>query len=249
LSINVELPRQEELDALAPDKELVQIQRVMHVVRDGITEAQERGAPAFAPAGQATQMIVGATDATDAAMLEATAGLYAAERIKRVYFSAYSPIPDADPQLPPIAPPLLREHRLYQADWLVRYYGYAARELTTAESPNLELDIDPKLSYALRHRERFPVDVNRADRRELLRIPGLGVRSVKRILGIRRWHRIRVDDLVRLRVPLGRALPFVVLADHTPGVEFDRLDLRARVARRDQLDLFAASRSARSGEL
>ncbi|HEX3274621.1 MAG TPA: putative DNA modification/repair radical SAM protein [Gemmatimonadales bacterium] len=248
LSINVELPRQQDLDALAPDKALVQIQRAMHVVRDGIVEGQERGAPPFAPAGQATQMIVGATDATDAVMLEASAGLYATERIKRVYFSAYSPIPDAAPHLPPIAPPLIREHRLYQADWLVRFYGYASRELTTEQSPNLELDIDPKLSYALRHRDLFPVDLNRAGRRELLRVPGLGVRSVKRILGMRRWHRIRVGDLVRLRVPLGRALPFLIVADHTPGAELERLDLRSRLARRDQLDLFGA-RSARSGEL
>ena len=249
LSINVELPRQQDLDALAPDKALVQIQRAMHVVRDGIVEGQERGAPPFAPAGQATQMIVGATDATDAVMLEASAGLYATERIKRVYFSAYSPIPDADPHLPPIAPPLIREHRLYQADWLVRFYGYGSRELTTEQSPNLELDIDPKLSYALRHRDRFPVDLNRAERRELLRVPGLGVRSVKRILGMRRWHRIRVSDLGRLRVPLGRALPFLIVADHTPGAELERLDLRSRVARRDQLDLFGTARSARSGEL
>lgn len=249
LSINVELPRQQDLDALAPDKALVQIQRAMHVVRDGIVEGQERGAPPFAPAGQATQMIVGATDASDAVMLEASAGLYATERIKRVYFSAYSPIPDADPHLPPIAPPLIREHRLYQADWLVRFYGYGSRELTTEQSPNLELDIDPKLSYALRHRDRFPVDLNRAGRRELLRVPGLGVRSVKRILGMRRWHRIRVGDLVRLRVPLGRALPFLIVADHTPGAELERLDLRSRVARRDQFDLFGAARSARSGEL
>jgi putative DNA modification/repair radical SAM protein len=249
LSLNVELPRQQDLDALAPDKELGQIRRAMGLVRDGIAEGRNGGAPAFAPAGQATQMIVGATDATDAAMLEATSQLYATERIKRVYFSAYSPIPDADPQLPPAAPPLLREHRLYQADWLVRFYGYAAPELTPAGAPNLELDVDPKLAWALRHRERFPVDLNRADRHELLRIPGLGVRSVKRILGMRRWHRIRVDDLARLRVPLGRTLPFVVLADHTPGIEADRVDLRARIAGRDQLDLFAVARSARSGEL
>jgi predicted DNA-binding helix-hairpin-helix protein len=194
-------------------------------------------------------MIVGATDASDAVILEASALLYARQRLRRVYFSAYSPIPDASPELPPAAPPLLREHRLYQADWLMRFYGFAAGELTTAAAPNLELEVDPKLAWALRNRDRFPVDINRADRRELLRVPGLGARNVKRILGIRRWHRLRVADLARLHVPLGRALPFVELADHTPGALADAQDLRARVRRRDQLDLFAVARSALTGEI
>jgi predicted DNA-binding helix-hairpin-helix protein len=245
----VELPRQQDLDALAPDKELVQITRAMGVIRDEITEAAEPRAPAFSPAGQATQMIVGATDASDAAILQASASLYARERLRRVYFSAFSPIPGASPTLPPSAPPLLREHRLYQADWLMRFYGFGVRELTTPEAPNLELGVDPKLAWALRNRERFPVDVNRADRAELLRVPGIGVRNVKRLVAMRRWHRVRVDDLARLRVPLGRALPFVVLADHSPGSLPDRLDLRRRVERRDQLDLFAVQRSALSGEV
>jgi putative DNA modification/repair radical SAM protein len=249
LSINVELPRQQDLDALAPDKELVQITQSMGVVREGIAAAGETGAPAFAPAGQATQMIVGATEASDAAILEASSLLYARQRLRRIYFSAYSPIPDASPDLPPAAPPLLREHRLYQADWLMRFYGFGARELTTAAAPNLELDVDPKLAWALRNRERFPVDVNRADRHDLLRVPGLGARNVKRVLGMRRWHRVRVADLARLRVPLGRALPFVVLADHSPGPLTDAWDLRARVRRRDQLDLFQVARSAMTGEV
>jgi putative DNA modification/repair radical SAM protein len=249
LSINVELPRQQDLDALAPDKELVQIAQAMGVVREGIAAAGDPRAPAFAPAGQATQMIVGATDASDAAILEASSLLYARQRLRRVYFSAYSPIPDASPELPPAAPPLVREHRLYQADWLMRFYGFGARELTTAAAPDLELDIDPKLSWALRNRERFPVDLNRADRHDLLRVPGLGARNVKRLLGIRRWHRVRVADLARLRVPLGRALPFVVLADHSPGPLTDALDLRARVRRRDQLDLFQVAHSAMTGEV
>jgi putative DNA modification/repair radical SAM protein len=249
LSINVELPRQEDLDALAPDKELVQITRAMGVVREGIAESRDVRAPAFAPAGQATQMIVGATDATDASILETSALLYARQRLRRVYFSAYSPIPDASPELPPAAPPLVREHRLYQADWLMRFYGFGARELTTAAAPNLELEVDPKLAWALRNRDRFPVDVNRADRGELLRVPGLGARNVKRILGVRRWHRLRVADLARLHVPMGRALPFLVLADHTPGALTDAYDLRARLRRRDQLDLFAVARSALTGEV
>ena len=249
LSINVELPRQSDLDRLAPDKTLVQITGAMGLVRDGIAEAKAERAAAFAPAGQATQMIVGATDASDAAILGTSAALYRRERLRRVYFSAYSPIPDASSALPPAAPPLLREHRLYQADWLMRFYGFDVRELTPSGAPNLELDIDPKLAWALRNREQFPVDLNRADRAELLRVPGLGVRNVTRILGMRRWHRVRVDDLARLRVPLGRALPFVVAVDHSPGALPDRLDLRRRIARRDQMDLFTVERSARSGEL
>jgi putative DNA modification/repair radical SAM protein len=249
LSINLELPRQRDLDALAPDKELVQITGAMGVIRDEIAAAAEPRAPAFSPAGQATQMIVGATDASDAAILEASASLYARQRLRRVYFSAFSPIPDASPGLPPAAPPLLREHRLYQADWLMRFYGFGVRELTTAEAPNLELELDPKLAWALRNRARFPVDLNRADKSELLRVPGLGIRNVRRIVAMRRWHRVRLDDLARLRVPLGRALPFVVLADHSPGALTDALDLRRRVRRRDQLDLFAVERSAVSGEI
>jgi putative DNA modification/repair radical SAM protein len=249
LSINLELPRQRDLDALAPDKELVQITGAMGIIRDEIAAAAEPRAPAFSPAGQATQMIVGATDASDAAILEASASLYARQRLRRVYFSAFSPIPDASPALLPAAAPLLREHRLYQADWLLRFYGFGVRELTTAEAPNLELELDPKLAWALRNRERFPVDLNRADQSELLRVPGLGIRNVKRIVAMRRWHRVRLDDLARLRVPLGRALPFVVLADHSPGALTDALDLPDRVRRRDQLDLFAVRRSAVSGEV
>ncbi len=259
LSINVELPRQSDLDSLAPDKQLTQIRRAMGVVREGIAEARHDSAvrhggritspPAFAPAGQATQMIVGATDAPDAVILETAASLYRGQKLRRVYFSAFSPIPDASAALPSIAPPLGREHRLYQADWLLRFYGFSAPELTTAESPNLELAIDPKLAWALRNRDRFPVDLNRADKADLLRIPGVGVRSVERILSVRRWRRLRMEDLGRLRISLGRALPFIVVADHTPRGLPDAADLRERIAGRTQLDLFATARSAHSGEL
>lgn len=249
LSLNVELPRQEDLDALAPDKDLVQITGAMTRVREHIVAARADRAPAFAPAGQATQMIVGATEATDAAILDASSALYVRAGLRRVYFSAYSPIPDASPTLPPAAPPLLREHRLYQADWLMRFYGFGAAELTPPSAPQLDLEVDPKLAWALRNRDRFPVDLNRADRRELLRVPGLGTRNVARLVRLRRWHRVRVDDLARLHVPMGRALPFIVTADHSPGSLPDRLDLRRRIARRDQLDLFAVERSARTGEL
>ncbi len=249
LSINIELPRQEDLDALAPDKDLVQITRSMGVIRDGITEAGEPRAPAFAPAGQATQVIVGATDATDAVILQTSSALYRSARLRRVYFSAFSPIPHAAPGLPPASPPLLREHRLYQADWLMRFYGFAASELTTAQQPDLDLAVDPKLGWALRNRDRFPMDLNRADRSELLRVPGIGVRNVNRLVAMRRWRKIRRDDLVRLRVSLGRALPFVVTVDHSPGPLPDRLDLPGRIQRKSQLELFSAARSAVHGEL
>ncbi|MEP6692684.1 MAG: putative DNA modification/repair radical SAM protein, partial [Gemmatimonadaceae bacterium] len=202
VSINIELPRQGDLDALAPEKNLVQITRAMTAVRDRIDESRAetsvaRGTPRFAPAGQSTQMIVGATDASDAAILSTATRLYDVQRLRRVYYSAFSPIPDASPDLPPAAPPLVREHRLYQADWLVRFYGFCAAELTTEARPNLDLAIDPKLAWALDHRERFPVDINRASKHDLLRIPGIGARSVKRILAARRWHRLRLDDLTR----------------------------------------------------
>jgi len=264
LSINVELPTQTDLDALAPEKELTQIRRSMGVIRDEITEARaERRPPAFtvrqaprapnqlgyAPAGQATQMIVGATDAPDAVILGTASALYRGQKLRRVYFSAFSPIPDASSTLPAIAPPLVREHRLYQADWLMRFYGFEAPELTTTEVPNLDLAIDPKLAWALRNRDRFPVDLNAADRTELLRIPGVGVRSVERILSVRRWRRLRMEDLSRLRIALDRALPFIIVADHSPRGLTDAVDLRSRIADRSQLDLFAITRSARSGEL
>jgi putative DNA modification/repair radical SAM protein len=261
VSVNVELPRQEDLDRLAPDKELVQIRHAMDGLRDRIAEAKEesrqggpssvaaRALPRFAPAGQSTQMIVGATSATDATILQASSALYTTQRLRRVYYSAFSPIPDSAASLPAVSPPLVREHRLYQADWLVRFYGFGARELTTSTVPNLELAIDPKLAWALRNRGRFPVDLNRASRAELLRIPGVGVRSVDRILKARRWRRIRLEDLSRLRVSLSRALPFVVVDDHTPtALRLDALDLRERIAPR-QLDMFALERSALMGQL
>jgi len=219
LSINVELPTQNDLEAFAPEKNLGRIEKSMRNIKARIEQAKaERHpkAPIFAPAGQSTQMIVGATPANDAAILQRASSLYQKQHLRRVYYSAFSPIPDASSKLPLTAPPLVREHRLYQADWLMRFYGFDVAELTTREEPNLLLNIDPKLAWALRNRDKFPVDLNKAPRELLLRVPGLGVRNVDRIICIRRWHSIRLDDLTRLRVPLSKAMPFIVVVDHAP---------------------------------
>ncbi|CAN5465418.1 putative DNA modification/repair radical SAM protein [soil metagenome] len=256
ISINIELPTPAALQSLAPEKNFENTQRAMTGIRNRIMEAkaeraQHRQAPAFAPAGQSTQMIVGATDASDATILHQASLLYARQKLRRVYYSAFSPIPDASSKLPLQAPPLVREHRLYQADWLVRFYGFAAPELTTKETPNLDLTIDPKLAWALRHRSLFPVDLNKAPRHLLLRIPGLGTKGVERILRIRRWHKLRLEDLFRLRLPMKKVLPFVTTADENPHNRvLERDDLAATlVVRPKQLDLFAIEPSVVDGQL
>ena len=167
ISINIELPTPAALQTLAPEKNFAHTEQAMSGIRNRIDEAKaerrvSRKAPAFAPAGQSTQMIVGAADASDATILRQASSLYARQKLRRVYYSAFSPIPDASSKLPLQAPPLVREHRLYQADWLVRFYGFAAHELTPESAPNLDLTIDPKLAWALRHRSLFPVDLNKA---------------------------------------------------------------------------------------
>jgi len=242
LSINVELPTEHGLAALAPEKNLRDIRGAMGRMRLSIDEAKaDKKAPRFAPAGQSTQMIVGADAASDRDVLASSTNLYANYQLKRVYYSAFSPIPDASSSLPLKAPPLMREHRLYQADWLLRFYGFGVEEITPdGESPMLSLDIDPKLAWALRHRDLFPVDINRAAKESLLRIPGLGVRNVKRILQLRKLQPLRLDDLARLRAPLRKMMPFIITADHTPGLrDEDTSTLRARLAPpRKQIGLF-----------
>ena len=256
LSANIELPTQTDLLKLAPEKSFDSVRHTMAGIADRAKEAKaerrrSEHAPPFAPAGQSTQMIVGATPTPDAVILDTASRLYAAHRLRRVYYSAYSPIPNADDRLPPVAPPLLREHRLYQADWLLRFYGFKVTELTTASEPNLPTDIDPKLAWALRHRGRFPVDLNRAPKEMLLRVPGIGARNVGRILVMRRLRKIRLDDLARLRVSVRNARPFVVTDDPNPhALRLDADDLPQRLSPRDrQLDLFATVQSARTGEV
>jgi predicted DNA-binding helix-hairpin-helix protein len=161
-------------------------------------------------------MIVGATPTPDADILLTARHLYEQKRLRRVYYSAYSPIPHADTRLPAQTPPLVREHRLYQADWLMRFYGFRLDELVTPDRPNLDLEVDPKLAWALEHREQFPIDVNTASREMLLRIPGLGVKTVDKILRSRRHHRLRRQDLQKLRVPWSRVQHFVTTVDHKP---------------------------------
>lgn len=236
LSINIELPTQEGLDALAPEKDAGAIRRSMARLRIHIEQAKGQArddaktpiasqagvkptrarALQFAAAGQSTQMIVGADNADDATILATSANLYGAYRLKRVYYSAFSPIPDSSSSLPLKAPPLVREHRLYQADWLMRFYGFEATEITPSAGM-LSLDVDPKLAWALAHPERFPVDLDRAPREMLLRVPGLGVKAVNRLLMSRRVRQLRAEDLKRLHVPVSKVLPFVVVGDHRPA--------------------------------
>lgn len=230
LSINIELPSETSLKTLAPEKDVRAIRRSMGRMRNRIDEAQDdKRAPRFAPAGQSTQMIVGADAEDDRAILATSANLYSSYRLKRVYYSAFSPIPDASRILPPQAPPLVREHRLYQADWLIRFYGFDAGEIVAQDTGHLSLDMDPKLAWALRNRDRFPVDVNTASRSQLLRVPGLGKTAVDRILAARRVRAVRLDDIPRLRVPVAKVLPFLIFPDHTPHRLIDRADLKARL--------------------
>lgn len=245
ISINVELPTQSDLDTLAPRKNVARVQTAMDQIHERIVQAkaerkESRKAPEFAPAGQSTQMIIGATPVKDAEILHRASGLYRRQRLRRVYYSAFSPIPDASSRLPLIAPPLVREHRLYQADWLLRFYGFQVQELTPEATPDLPLHMDPKLAWALRHRPQFPVDLQKAPRELLLRVPGLGVRNVERILHIRRWHRLRLADLAKLRLPLKKLLPFITVVDHTPHLlERSPGDLAQRFTPPpEQLELF-----------
>ena len=218
LSINIELPTEAGLAALAPEKRQPGIKKAMGQLRWRIDEAkEEKTAPRFAPAGQSTQMIVGADGADDRQILVTSDQLYGSYRLKRVYYSAFSPIPDASKALPAKAPPLVREHRLYQADWLLRFYGFGVDEIAPPGEGMLDLEIDPKLAWALKHADQFPVDLNTAAKEMLLRVPGLGTRNVKRVLAARRHRRLRIDDLARLKAPVAKLLPFVVLADHVPN--------------------------------
>ncbi len=233
VSVNIELPSEDSLARLAPEKRPREIGAAMGSLKLRIDESRaerSRAAPRFSPAGQSTQMIVGADAASDATILRRSAQLYAGYGLRRVYYSAFSPIPDASSALPAREPPLMREHRLYQADWLTRFYGFEAEEILAGdEGGMLDLAIDPKLAWALRHRERFPVDVNRAEREALLRVPGLGVRSVDRILAMRRVQQVRLEDVGRLVRSLQVVRHFIVAGGWQPGPTLDAEGLGARL--------------------
>ncbi len=256
LSANIELPTGADMRLLAPAKTHAEAETAMQRIDTKMVELKSerrtiKSAPKFAPGGQSTQMIVGATLSTDTDILSKSTHLYHAYQLRRVYYSAFSPIPFSDPNLPAQSPPLVREHRLYQADWLMRFYGFEAGELTTAQQPNLDLQIDPKLAWALRHRDIFPVDVNRASKGHLLRVPGFGVRTVERILQTRRYLRLRLADLGKMHIPMQRTRWFVVTADSNPALrQLDAKRLESLVRPRPrQLSLFDTAAMAQGGEI
>jgi putative DNA modification/repair radical SAM protein len=247
VSINVELPTTRGLADLAPEKSERQIEGAMRDMKSAIVEGKDsrkrfKTAPKFAPAGQSTQMIIGADAADDSAIVTRASQLYDRFGLRRVYYSAFSPIPDASAVLPLKRPPLMREHRLYQSDWLMRFYGFAPKEVVAATDDGmLPLDIDPKMAWALKFRDRFPVDINRAPREMLLRVPGLGTKAVGRIINSRKWRKITLADVARLTVSVAKVRPFIVTADWRPTLLTDRADLRAIVTPpASQLELFAA---------
>ena len=216
MSVNIELPSERSLALLCPDKKKENILLPMKQIRDGIhTSKQEvakyRHAPRFAPAGQSTQMIIGATPETDKHILTLTLALYDRYKLKRVFYSAYIPVSDSSllPAPQGFQPPLLREHRLYQADWLLRYYGFRAEEILDDDQPDFDPRVDPKCSWALRHLEQFPVEAGTADYEMLLRVPGIGVKSARRILTARRAGTLSFDTLKKVGVVLKRAQYFL----------------------------------------
>lgn len=215
LSVNIEIPTEANLKRLAPEKDHQSVFAPMRYIQQGALENAEarkkfRHAPRFAPAGQSTQMIIGATDETDRDILRLSSALYSHPSMRRVYYSGYVSVNTYDPRLPALRqPPLVREHRLYQADWLLRFYQFGVDEIVDDAYPDLDLEIDPKLAWALRHPEAFPVDVNRADYEQLLRIPGLGVKSARLIVASRRFSRLGYYQLKKMGVVMKKARYFI----------------------------------------
>lgn len=243
LSINVEMPTPAGLKQFAPEKNLEDIGNTMDRFKDRIAESKaERKAPKFAPGGQSTQMIVGADATTDKGILTTSNLLYTRQKLRRVYYSAFSPIPDSHSLLPAQAAPLLREHRLYQADWLLRFYEFTLEDILSGQTGDmLTLDYDPKVAWAIAHREFFPLDINRAPRESLLRIPGMGVRTVNRIVSLRRHQTLGWSDLAKMRLPMNRLKPFIVTRDYRPApARLDSVMLPTQMRQNQlQLDLFA----------
>ncbi|NHZ90223.1 putative DNA modification/repair radical SAM protein [Massilia sp. CCM 8733] len=247
LSVNIELPTEGSITRLAPEKSVHTIKLAMGAIRRKLDEkAQEPRAPKFAPAGQSTQMIVGADTSDDQTILNTAETLYGSYKLKRVYYSAFSPIPQSPDSVPLAPPPMQREHRLYQADFLMRGYGFNAAELLPAAG-NLALDIDPKLAWALAHREHFPMDLNMAEEAMIARVPGIGLRNAKRLVDLRRLRRIRYADLTRLRCSMKKIAPFIVTADYRPASDTTASEvLRRSMAEHSprQLELWAQLQAA-----
>jgi len=215
MSVNIEIPTEPGLRLLAPEKNYPAIFSPMTQIRNEILASKEeikkyRKAPRFAPAGQSTQMIIGVTPETDRQIILLSSGLYKTQNLKRVYFSGYLPVNEYDKRLPAlIRPPLVRENRLYQSDWLMRFYHYKAEEILTDDQPFLDLEIDPKLSFALRNMQQFPVDINRADYEMILRVPGIGVQSAQKIVMARRHRKLNSLHLQKMGIVMKRAKYFI----------------------------------------
>lgn len=226
LSVNIEIPTEQNLIKLAPEKDYKGILIPMLQIKNSISESKEerkkfRKAPLFSPAGQSTQLIIGATPETDRQIILLSSGLYKFQNLKRVYYSGYLPVNQYDQRLPALnKPPLVRENRLYQSDWLMRFYRFNAEEILTEDHPFLDLDIDPKLGYALRNLHLFPVDLNHADYELILRIPGIGVQSAQRIIQARRYRKLNMNHLQKIGIVMKRAKYFIK-SNELPMAKFD----------------------------
>ncbi|MXV37808.1 putative DNA modification/repair radical SAM protein [Flavobacteriaceae bacterium Ap0902] len=232
LSVNIELPTKEGLKLLAPDKKHEDFLKPMKTISQSIIQNKEekkiiKSAPQFTPAGQSSQMIIGATNESDLDIVKTSTFLYKKYNLKRVYYSGYVPVLEDD-KLPSVGTPvpIVRENRLYQTDWLFRFYEFDPSEIVNETYPNLDLEIDPKLSWALRHREQFPVDVNKADYHTILRIPGIGVKSAKKIVAARKFGPLDMAKLKKLGIATNRAKHFIVCHNHLVSLDMDSLQLR-----------------------
>ena len=235
LSVNIEIPTENNLKLLAPDKDFRSVLEPMKIISTNILESKEerkkhRNAPLFSPAGQSTQLIIGATSDTDQTILKLSSALYTRRDLKRVYYSGYIPVNSYDNRLPTLnSPPLRREHRLYQADWLLRFYGFRSDEIVNDENPNLDLELDPKVSWALRNPHLFPVDINKADPLLLLRVPGIGTHSAQLILMARKHQRLNSSHLQKMGVVMKRARYFITCNElRSQNVQ----DLKPEIVRR-----------------
>ena len=219
LSLNIEIPTEKNLKFLAPEKDHKSVFAPMKYIQNGVLEYKEekkkyKSIPRFTPAGQSTQMIIGATNETDQDILRVSSLLYMQSSMRRVYYSGFIPVNSYDTRLPVLQQaPLVRENRLYQADWLMRFYQFSAEEIIDEKNPNLDLDVDPKLAWALRHPEMFPIDINNAEYRQILRVPGIGIKSAKLIIASRKFGKLDLYQLKKIGVIIKRAQYFITCRD------------------------------------